>query len=619
MFNEWSSVIENIISSKYVSKRTQQQQYELGSGRRTATCQFPKVNTYEPSVMAIAGLNLTTITCEGFDLPDLAYIEGTRVVVNKSKVDEHALRDKFKHCKYRHIWRNQTNDGYTYSDWSESFTDKIELPKNSEFLNVQCWDKQSKLVSNKYFYLVPRKKEFDDFDAMNFEKRKFESAPKETLNVVMVMLDSLPRNQFIRACNKTYSYLIDTLKSFDLSMHSQLAKRTFPNIVGLFTDHLEDETRKWWGSPKVMDTFDLIWPIFEKAGYCTMFTESSSSWGVFHIRGKSFDHPFVRYYARPIDLAIYDDDSIKRHTHFCAGNQLEFNMRLDYAVRLLDTFPDKPVFAVVVNCGETHTNQANVKRFDEHFYNFYKLMREKGHLNNTLVIAFSDHGATYGAFRNSVNGHFELLTPYTILTFPEWFLKKYPDVAENLRTNTKRLTSHFDTRATLLDLLYFKSDNPPPLAPIRHGMSLFKEIPWNRTCVDASIPPEFCLCGYKDVREVDVNSEFSKKISLHFIKRMNNRLPEECAEHVLKQILRVTQITYEGENLKANKGLSFYRVKIQTTPGDGIFEARMHADKNADDCRFGQNIFRLNAYKGQSDCISSPFDKHYCYCKNLLH
>ncbi|BFZ21884.1 hypothetical protein BsWGS_24923 [Bradybaena similaris] len=589
-----------------------------GKDVRASTCVFPEVDMYEPSVTAIAGLNLTTLQCEGTYLPDLTYIQGTTIIVNTSKVAEYQGNGTFQHCRYRHIWRNDSDDNrYIFSEWSQPFTDKIQLPTNSEFVSVQCWNDQSKMVSNTYSCLVPRKEEFDDLYSTNLKKREVLSAPKETLNVVIIVMDSLQRYQFIRGCNETYSYLINSLKSFDLTMHSQLAQNTFPNFLPLFTGHSYDETEKWLTMSQLKDSLDMIWYEFEKAGYRTTYTESSD-WGGFNFNNKGFKEPFSRYYPRPFHLALDDDKRLRKASWFCAGNQLHLNVRLNYVGRLLDTFPDKPVFAVAMLSRETHDEQMFAKLFDEHILNFYKWMGERGHLNRTLVAILSDHGTRWGKFRDSVNGHFESRTPFTILTFPEWFLKKYPDVAENLRINTKRLTSHFDTRATLLDLLYFKSDNPPPLAPIRHGMSLFKEIPGNRTCYDASIPLEFCMCGYKDVENIDISSDLSNKLARKLVTEINGRTHPVCAEYNLTQIIVVNKVSFEGSDDKKSQGDALYKVRIQADPGRAIFEAYIQVRNKPVAWNVGEFIFRLNAYKGQSDCAKHPLHRPMCYCKNLL-
>ncbi|BFZ21905.1 hypothetical protein BsWGS_24944 [Bradybaena similaris] len=589
-----------------------------GKDGRASTCVFPEVDMYEPSVTAIAGLNLTTLHCEGTYLPDLTYIQGTTIIVNTSKVAEYQGSGTFQHCRYCHVWRNDSDDNrYIFSEWSQPFTDKIQLPTDSEFVSVQCWNDQSEMVSNTYSCLVPRKEEFDYLYSTNLKKREVESAPKETLSVVMIVMDSLQRYQFIRGCSKTHIHLMNTLKSFDFKMHSQLADNTFPNFLPLFTDRFSFETNRWWNHSTPMDAFDMIWHIFEKAGYRTTYTESDD-WGSFNWRRKGFKQPFSRYYPRPFHLALDDDKSLSKTSRFCAGNQLHLNVRLNYVGRLLDTFPDKPVFAVAMMSRETHNEQIYAKLFDEHILNFYKWIGERGHLNRTLVIILSDHGTRWGKLRDSVNGHFESRTPFTILTFPECFLKKYPDVAENLRINTKRLTSHFDTHATLLDLLYFKSNTPPPLAPIRHGMSVFNEIPWNRTCYDVSIPLEFCMCGYKDVENIDISSDLSNELSQRLVAAINGRTERVCAKYNLTRIIQVIKITFEGSDIKKRQRDAMYKTTVQADPGDAIFEAFVEVKEQPVVVTVGKFIFRLNSYKGQSDCATHPIFMPMCYCKNLL-
>ncbi|CAG5133320.1 unnamed protein product [Candidula unifasciata] len=585
-----------------------------------STCKLPQVNLYEPSVLQLSGMNKTTIRCEGTYLPEFTYItKDNTLTVNMSMVMKYMDVRDLEHCTYKLFFRHEMdNYNVKFSRWSNPFRDKIQLPGSAEFVEVVCSSKTFKVVSRAFYGLVPKKEQYNEMEFLNLKKRQVMSAPKETLNIIMVGMDSLFRNQFIRGCNKTYSYLMNSLNSFDLSMHSQVGDNTFPNILALFTGSSLQEINSWWTHEYHMDNFDLIWRTFENAGYRTLFTEDSVRGTFFYLK-RGFIHPFAMYNTRPLSIAMFICKDLYQNESRCAGNQVEMNFHLNYVNRFLETFPDKPSFSVLLFTKPTHDDPSDARMFDEHLWNFYRSLNLNGHLNGSLLVSFSDHGVRYGTLRNTVNGHVESRTPYTILTFPDWFLKKYPDVAMNLKINTKRLTSHFDTHATLLDLLYFKGDTPPPLPPLRHGISLFKTIPFDRTCKDASIPAEFCLCGYEDLGKADTSSDLSKILTSLVIEALNSKTDKNiCAVFQLHRIISIHKIAMNSNNSKGKHDTFLYQVQLVVTPGNAQFAANVYTENNTTGWQVGYNIDRLNSYHGQADCLKLPLNMMYCYCKNLL-
>lgn len=569
--------------------------------------------------MKIAGLDKKTIECEGTFMPDLTDIEGgKKLKVIMSKVEETVTRDNFKGCRYRNIYRHDTNDNkYTHNNWSKPFKDSIQLTKDTEFIEVECINTTSEVVSKTFYCLIPEREPFSGADFLNLKKREVMFGPRETLDIIMLGMDTLTRNHFLRACNKTYSYLMSSLQSFDLTMHSQLGENTFPNFLPLFAGQSYNETTRWWSDKYHMDNIDWLWGTFEKAGYLTLYTEDWPSIAAFNYLKKGFRNPFARYNTRPLTLAMSKDKHIWKHDKHCAGNQVDMNFLLDYVRRFLDAFPDRPHFAVAMLSKPAHNTPTNAKMFDEHLLHFYQSLNQSGQLNKSVLISFSDHGVRWGPLRRSKNGIFESRTPYTILTFPDWFLRKYPDVAANLKLNTRRLTSHFDTHATLLDLLYFKCNTTSPLTPLRHGISLLEKIPWNRTCADAAIPEEYCLCGYKSIAEVDSKSKISKTLTKLVIDALNSKTDKNiCAVFSLDKVISVLKSVFEEANYDGETTL--YKVKLQVTPGKAKFEASVFAKGNSTVYRVANTIDRVNIYLGQADCMEIAAHRPFCYCNNLL-
>ena len=76
---------------------------------------------------------------------------------------------------------------------------------------------------------------------------------------------------------------------------------------------------------------------------------------------------------------------------------------------------------------------------------------------------------------------------------PQKFRNEHPEKFENLVVNKNRLTSNFDIHETLEDI--FDLTLGTRHGHLKgHGISLFKEIPKDRTCAEALIPENFCCC-----------------------------------------------------------------------------------------------------------------------------
>ncbi|XP_059160872.1 uncharacterized protein LOC131944334 [Physella acuta] len=591
----------------------------------TKGCVFPDVDMYHPDVIKLAGLSKTTLRCAGF-MPDLTYIQQNKLIVNKSRI-----KSDFKSCKYREIFKHPDNDNQAkFGEWGKAFNTSVQLSDNSEFLLVVCEDKASKTISKTYYALTPSR---DNMSKLKLKKRLKMVKPKETLNVMMIGMDGTSRHQYIRSMNLTYNYLMKDLNSFDMTMYTQLGLNTFPNYLPLLTGYSEDEIVEWWDRSSHTDEFDLIWGDYKKAGYKTLFSEDVPSIGGFHYQRKGFSVPPTTYYSHPICLAMEKDKQFWSSGHHCAGNQPEINFHLNYVERFFDSFPDSPKFAMVFLTKLTHDDMSNSKMADEHMLAFYKTLRGKVYFNNTLIITFSDHGPRLGPIRASINGIVESRAPYSILTIPKWFLDKYPDVAENMRRNTHRLTTHYDVHATLQDLLYFKASGIVPLTPRKHGTSLFNVIPESRTCEDIPIPLEYCLCNQAQMQVVSLHPNTTNGLGELLLKKINSkRNKDKCVELKLQTVLQIVRIKFP--TLKT-KDINLYKIKLQTFPGNAVYEGTIRTlkvdeyslDKHIAEFNskgsnpnifLGEDFDRLTLYRGQADCEEDASKKPYCYCQSLV-
>lgn len=85
---------------------------------------------------------------------------------------------------------------------------------------------------------------------------------------------------------------------------------------------------------------------------------------------------------------------------------------------------------------------------------------------------------------------------------------------------------------------------------LKHGQSLFREVPANRTCEDAGIPEHYCTCEH--AKPVDLNDTHLLKASKEVVKELNRGLRTfpDCSQLTLDKVskhnenFRETLITF---------------------------------------------------------------------------
>ncbi|GFR97513.1 pesticidal crystal protein cry1Ac [Elysia marginata] len=379
------------------------------------------------------------------------------------------------------------------------------------------------------------------------------------------------------------------------------------------------EVNRWWNFRKPEDAFDLIWHDFETAGYRTFYCEDSPRGGGFFWGKRSFIYPQTRYWSRPIELAMFDEPGFFRRNGSCFGSRTVPEYHLEYFMRFLDTFPNKPVAGITFIIKLVHDDSTKAVIIDEYIQHFFKTLEARGHLNKSLVMFFSDHGQRWGKIRQTYNGIVESRNPFLILTFPAWFRKKYPEIVRNLNINTRRLTSHFDTRQMLLDLLYFKGREPTPPYRGRNGLSLFTEIPANRTCKDAGIPSNQCLCGQgvqKFLKTSDLMARTLGDALLKAVKKKSD--PVHCEVYKLDKLLQVGVLSVPGASYKEKRRYIVASVRLTVKPGGAMFEGNVHLNLDTKHMSVDSNIERLNMYQGEVECQPTSREQMYCYCKGNI-
>ncbi|CAE1232673.1 unnamed protein product [Acanthosepion pharaonis] len=251
--------------------------------------------------------------------------------------------------------------------------------------------------------------------------------------------------------------------------------------------------------------------------------------------------------------------------------------------------------------------------------------------NQNVFLVLLDHGSRFGKFRSTYLGKLEERLPFMFLLFPKWFIQRYPEIDKVLKINSYRLTTPFDIYETLVDILYF--DGKVQKATIKdRGISLFHEIPEERSCNDASILPHWCTC----LQRIPVNTTdvIVEKIALSFVNRINkmtHHVQKKCAFLQLKTVKEAAKMIATDKILRFQKSLNDvlnqqvfygnrvdaivdYQLTIETTPGGAQFETTARYDEQEGTFTLMEEVSRVNSYGSQSSCIDILALKMYCFC-----
>lgn len=275
---------------------------------------------------------------------------------------------------------------------------------------------------------------------------------------------------------------------------------------------------------------------------------------------------------------------------------------------------------------------------DEDIQSLLQLLWEGDYLNNTILILMGDHGARYNYVRSTWSGKLEERLPYFGFLFPSWFEKKYPQAIQNLRTNTRRLTTPFDLYETFRDVLHFKGAGRGNIS--NRGISLFKEIPQERSCEHAGIAAHWCAClAWQNISMNDEDIMRALKTALDAINHFTADYRDQCALLFIANITMATKLETRSEVLKFEKTDSdggiynidltaqnknemvLYQLMFHTEPGGAHFEVTVMHDLVREEFLISEKeISRINKYGNDPACIlgMNRHIRQFCYCKSNL-
>ncbi|ELT99387.1 hypothetical protein CAPTEDRAFT_160399, partial [Capitella teleta] len=406
-----------------------------------------------------------------------------------------------------------------------------------------------------------------------------------------------------------------------------------PILTGKRETELPEARINQVGSQYV-DAFNFIWNKFEQNGYVSLYAEDRPAVGTFQQHHNGFEEMPVDHYMRPFWLASSESDLNKKSPKFCLGAQPKHRYMLTYLRQYFMRYRMFPKFALsfLVELTQTDTNPAEY--LDQDLVDFLEFLRHQKALDNTMLIIMGDHGARHGQVRGTTQGKLEERLPFMSISLPQQFKDQHSKLWSNLRNNQYKLTTPFDLHETFRDIL----DVTRAQLPVRHndrGISLFKEIPRNRTCESAGIDMHWCTCMRSS--EVDITDPIVQNAALTVVKQLNEitKMEREKCEELRLQDIRDARVVIPNEqilqyqkNLKDVPDLGkfsqlhnleevHYQVIVETAPNGAQYEATLLYNVARGQHHISGSISRIDKPGMQAMCIgkSHPELLKYCYCR----
>lgn len=482
-------------------------------------------------------------------------------------------------------------------------------------------------------------------------------------NVLVFGLDSISRLSMMRLLPRTYTFLTESLGAVVLRGMNKVGDNTFPNLVALLTG-MEAYSQLKHPGPKG-DTFDdvqFIWKDFSREGYLTLFAEDFPDYGVFNYLARGFRDPPTDFYFRPYCLAMEKSFLMRTSSNLCYGNTPKHKLHIEYVKRFIEANNGSiPYFAFSFLVEISHEYMQQVAAADDDIVEFLTYIRDRGHLNNTFLFFLSDHGHRFDSIRETFVGRLEERLPFFAVIPPtglSWGDATSPgsvsgspgsgadisvepvtstSLMKTLQSNAGRLTTPYDTYETFRDILSLGRIGR--LADARKsdfGISLFREIPRDRTCNVAKIPEQYCSCDAEE--PIEISSAIVEKAALALVEKVNSMLEVGlgndsalCARLTVRKIHDAREVfstrTLSVQSSKPPLANSIpqtsgdvrrLRVTVVVNPSDAMLEGMLLL-RPGEDLVVLDDVSRINKYGRQSSCIEHQTLRKYCYCLNNEH
>uniref|UniRef100_A0A914W1I4 DUF229 domain containing protein n=1 Tax=Plectus sambesii TaxID=2011161 RepID=A0A914W1I4_9BILA len=589
------------------------------------TCRIPKLDVNDPVVIKFFS-KPPPLTCYRAE-KNWAFVEDGRFYISDAAIRVHGPIK----CDLLRFWR--VSDAQLETDIVRNVKNGSMIEK-SDYFRAGCAAKDGAEWGNLFATIVPVPAAIDRARAAE------KIAAATGLNVYFLGFDSLSSLTFQRKLKRAYNFLTKELEAVVLQGYNIVGDGTPQAFIPILTAQTEVElpmTRKRFADANYVDVYPMIWRNYSQRGHATLYAEDSAAVGTFTYRLKGFKKQPTDHYMRTFFMKT-EKELVDRK---CIGSEPQHVAWFRYGEDFFDRYPSEVnKFALMHHSQLSHDDLNTVALADKDFTAHLRRMRDKGHLNNTLLIVMADHGHRFAKLRETHQGQVEERLPFFSIALPAAFREGRGKLAwANLKANAQRLTTPFDIHATLMDILSWPTDEQLAVTGKveQRSLSLWRPIPLERTCEEAGIEAHWCTClNWETAEGPEVNM-----VARAVVQVMNDETEPErklCARLRLSKIEEAKRLVSNDEMLRyknvkdadgfvpdlgGNTQLAFatYQLRIRTEPGDALYEVTLRYDIKEMRVTVDLGaISHINAYGDRPHCIidKNYFLAAYCICYDKI-
>ncbi|XP_067001262.2 uncharacterized protein [Anabrus simplex] len=583
-----------------------------------SVCMVPDHNPYDPSILQYL-FSWNPVKC-GENQPYLTYVDYNGFIyLNLSAAKESGRSEQDYECTYSDILRCNGTDDEVQLSVEKIFRKKEKL--THPFVVARCiLTSTSKLVheTGHAFVVEP---------SVNLIEKTSKVRPGRP-SILIFGLDSMSRLNFIRQLPKTYKFLMSVLDSVVLSGLTKVGDNTYPNILTMLTGiaarKVDGVQAPYWGDEKANANFDdlpVAWKEYSNEGYITMYAEDLPQFTAFNYLAKGFLNEPTDYYMRPFWLQMDNLKNFRSSDYRCYGNIPKYTYLFNYTEEFITKMKDLPYFAFSFLTSYSHDHINSIQVIDDELEKMFQNMYRRGDLQNTIVIMMGDHGNRFDGIRQTVIGRVEERMPFFSVSLPPKLKKEYPHLQKGLEKNSQVLLSWFDVYELLMDVA---KDNFKENSSVKQwgkiGYSPFRNVPRNRTCAQAGIPYNYCICARE--KTLTPQEPAVVEVARDLVNHVNGLLSivgeDKCVPLVLNEVTNAQLILPNAHVVQPKGFVATYRVTVKVEPSGGLLEGTLERNAWRTSGKVVGEVSRINRYGNQSHCIQDKILKLYCYCTDLL-
>ncbi|CAL2042211.1 unnamed protein product [Caenorhabditis brenneri] len=488
-----------------------------------------------------------------------------------------------------------------------------------EFLEAACWVNDEQVYGYIHTQVIPK--------IADPPKPIFSNPP----NVFIFTIDSMNTGMARRFLPKFVSYFENELKGVEFPFVNKVGENSQPNGFPLWfgksieTGVIENwkEVKPDWNATEhcatYLDNSTHIFKEFKDHGYTTLLLEDWAntmvdSWPFC----KGFKESPADHIFRPFTTVLEKKGTevTKKHLngHLCRETH---HATLEYLSQAIHAYNDRPIFSWVWLASLAHSYLDGVARADDYLVEYFK--KHQKIFENSFVFFLADHGLRFvevkTEYMETEIASFERHNSHLAISVTKKIREENPDILSTLRMNSRTLQTHYDTRATLMDILKIQ-----PMSQFKHrhqikirnekGNSLIRRQPDTpRTCTTLPIPLQYCICQVDKwkIQNNTLKLVLGQRLVDHVQRVLfESGVTEMCEPSIMTEVSSLIEYGY-------SKLFKTYKLAVQTN--NAHFESMLIYDEEKDEVKFTK-VVRLDNYGDTADCTATIRTEPLCHCKD---